>query len=64
MLITEEKLAVEVAEVDRVKINDVNLAEAGEDKVLQELAADSSRADHQDARLYGGSVSEAKSEME
>lgn len=32
---TKEELAVEVAEVDCVKINDVDFTEAGEDKILQ-----------------------------
>ena len=35
MLLTEEELTVEVAKVDGVEINNMNLAEAGEDKILQ-----------------------------
>ena len=46
MLLTKEKLTIEVAEVDGVQVHDVDLAEAGKDKVLQKLAANSSRADH------------------
>ena len=46
MLLTKEELTVEVAEVDCVQINDVDLAEAGEDKILQKLAPNSSSADH------------------
>ena len=34
MLLTKEELTIEVAEVDGVQIDDVDLAEAGEDKVL------------------------------
>lgn len=52
MLITKKKLAIEVAEVDCVKIDDVDFAEAGKDKVLQEFAANASSADQQDPRLY------------
>jgi hypothetical protein len=52
VLVAEEKLAVEVAEVDGVEVDDVDLAEAGEDEVLEQLASDSSGAYHQDARLH------------
>jgi hypothetical protein len=40
MLSAEEKLAVEIAEVDRIEVNDVNLAEAGKHEILEQLAAD------------------------
>ena len=45
MLASEQKLAVEVAQIDRVQIDNVYLAEAGEDEVLEQLAADPSGAD-------------------
>ena len=32
---TEEELAVEVAEVDGVKVDDMDLTEASEDEILQ-----------------------------
>lgn len=51
MLMTEKELAVEVAEVDCVKINNVDFTEAGEDKILEQFAANSTDADHQDPRL-------------
>lgn len=51
MLVAEQELAVEVAEVDGVEVDDVDLAKAGEDQVLEELAADAPSSDHQDARL-------------
>ena len=51
MLLPEEKLPIEVAEVDGVQINDVDFAEAGEDKILQKLTANPSSANHQNARL-------------
>lgn len=34
MLIAKQELAIQIAEVDRVKIHDVNLTKASEDKVL------------------------------
>lgn len=37
-------MAVQVTEVDGVQINDVYLAEAGEDEVLEKFAAYTSRA--------------------
>ena len=58
MLLTKKKLTIEVAEVDGVQINDMDFAEAGEDKILQEFTANSASADHQDARLVMGDVSE------
>lgn len=57
MLLTKEKLPVEVAEIDGIQINNMDLAEAGEDEILQKLAANSSRADHQNARLMNGTIS-------
>lgn len=57
MLLTKEELTVEVAEVDGVQINDVDLTEAGENKILQQLAANSSSADHQNARLMNATIS-------
>lgn len=32
---SEEKLSVQVTEVDRIKIDNVNFAEAGKDEVFQ-----------------------------
>lgn len=46
MLMTEQKLAVQVAQVDSVKVDDVNLAEAGQDEILEEFTAYASSADH------------------
>jgi predicted PilT family ATPase len=51
MLVAEEELAVEVAEVDGVEVDNVDLAEAGEDEVLEQFAADAASSYHQDARL-------------
>jgi len=54
MLMTEEKLSVEVAEIDCVKIDDVDFAEASQDKVLEQFAANTACADEEDARLRVG----------
>jgi hypothetical protein len=44
MLMSEEKLTVQIAKVYGVKVNDVNLLEARKDKVFQKLAADAASA--------------------
>ena len=46
VFMTEEELAIEVAEIDGVKIDDVDLTEASEDKILQKLTADAAGTDH------------------
>jgi hypothetical protein len=51
VLVAKQELPVEVAEVDRVQVDNVNLAEPGEDEVLEELAADAASADHEHPRL-------------
>lgn len=51
MFVAEEELAIEIAKVNRIKINDVDLAEAGQDEVFEQLAADAASTDHQHARL-------------
>lgn len=49
MLIAEQKLTVEVAEVDSVEVNDVDFAKAGENKVFEQLAADAASPYHENA---------------
>lgn len=51
MLVAEQELAVEVAEVDGVEVDNVDLAKAGEDEVLKQLAADAASPYHEYARL-------------
>jgi hypothetical protein len=51
VLIAEQKLPVQVAEVDRVQVYNVNLAKAREHKILEQFAADAASAHHQYARL-------------
>lgn len=49
MLDTEEELAVQVGEIDGVQVDDVDVAEAGEEEVLEQLAADTAGADEEDS---------------
>lgn len=51
MLMSEEELTVEVAQVDCIKVDDVDFAESREDEVFEELAADAAGANKEDARL-------------
>ena len=51
MLMSEEELPVEVAQVDRVKVDDVDLAIAGKHQVLEKLAADAASTNEEDTRL-------------
>lgn len=51
VLIAEEKLAVEVAQVDGVEVNNVYLAESCEHQILEQLASDTSSSYHEHARL-------------
>ena len=53
MFVPEEKLAIEIAEIDGVKVDNVNLTETSEDNILQQLATDAAGTDHQNARLVG-----------
>jgi len=54
VLIAEQELAIEVAEVDCVQVYDVDLAEASENEVFEKLAADATSSDHQHSRLQWG----------
>ena len=49
MLIAEQKLAIQVAEVDGVQVDDVDLSKASEGQILEKLAADATSSYHQDA---------------
>lgn len=51
VLVTEEKLAVQVTEIDGVKVDDVDFAIAGEEQVLQKFAANAAGSYHQNSRL-------------
>ena len=47
LYVPEEELSIEVGYVDGVHIDDVQLLEAGEGQVLEELAAEPARAHNQ-----------------
>lgn len=51
MFVSEQELPVQVREVDRVKVDNVNVAKSREDKILKQFAANSASAYHQYARL-------------
>jgi hypothetical protein len=51
VLVAEQELAIEVAEIDGVKVYHGDIAKAGEHEVLEEFAADAASSDHQDASL-------------
>lgn len=42
-------MAIEIAEIDGVKIDNVNLTETSEDKIFQQLTAYATGANHQNA---------------
>jgi hypothetical protein len=51
VLVAEQELAIEVAEIDGVQVYHGDIAKAGEDEVLEEFAADATGSDHQNACL-------------
>lgn len=53
MLMPEEELAVEVAQVYGIEIDNVDFAIPDKNEILEELAPDASRTDHQNTRLGG-----------
>lgn len=55
VLVPEEKLSIQVAQVDGVEVDNVDLAEPSADEILEELTADTAGAHHQHASLGGQS---------
>lgn len=51
VLITKEKLAIEIAQVDRIQVHDVYLAKSSKHEVLEKLAANATSSHHKYARL-------------
>jgi len=49
VLVAEQELAVEVAQVDGVEVDDVDFAKAGENEVLEQLAANATSSYHEHA---------------
>jgi hypothetical protein len=54
VLMPEEELSVEIREVDRVEVDNVDFAKAGEGEVLEELASDATSSNHENAGLPPG----------
>jgi hypothetical protein len=52
VLLAEEELPVEIAEVNGIEVDNMNFSEAGKDEVLEQFASDAAGADHQHARLF------------
>ena len=50
----EEELAIEIAEIDGVEIDDVDLTEAGEQKTFEQFTAYPTGTDEKDTGLEGG----------
>lgn len=51
MLVSKEELSVQVAEIDSVEVDDVNLAKATEKEVLKKLTTNTSSSNHEHLRL-------------
>jgi hypothetical protein len=53
MFLSEEELAIQIAEIDCIKIDNVNLPKAGQDQVLQQFTANSAGTDKEYSCLHG-----------
>ena len=51
MFLAEKKLAIQVAQVDSIEINDVDFGKSSEDEILQQLATDAAGTDHKHSSL-------------
>lgn len=51
MFVAEEKLTIQIAQIDGIKVNDVNFSKAGQQKVFQQLAADTAGTHKKHTRL-------------
>jgi hypothetical protein len=51
VFVAEEELPVQVAQIDRVEVDDVDLAKTCENKILEKLTADATSSHHEHARL-------------
>lgn len=47
MLVSEEELTVEITQVDRIKIDDINMVKTCHDKVLEQFASYTASTDEQ-----------------
>ena len=51
MFVSEKELSVQVRKIDGIEIDNVDFAEASENKILEQLATNSTGADHEHASL-------------
>ena len=51
MLMSEEKLAVEIGKIDCVQVDDMYLTKASEGEILEKFATDATGADEKDFGL-------------
>jgi hypothetical protein len=51
MLMSKEELAIQVGEIDGVKVDDVDLAEACKHEVLEQLTSNASGTNHEHTGL-------------
>jgi hypothetical protein len=51
VFLSEQKLTVQVAQINGVKIDNVNLSEAGQDQILEQLTSDAASADEKNSCL-------------
>jgi hypothetical protein len=51
VFVSEEELPVQIAEIYRIQIHDVDLSKSSQDQVLEQFTSDSAGSDHQHTRL-------------
>jgi hypothetical protein len=52
VLVPEEELSVQIAQVYRVEVDDMDFAKAAQAEILEEFATDAAGADHEDTSLF------------
>jgi hypothetical protein len=63
-LVSGAHLAIEVGDINRVQIDDLNIGETGQHQVFQQLAANPARSHNQHLQMRRGSNSERERERE
>jgi hypothetical protein len=56
VLVPEEELSIEVRKIDSIEVDNMNFAEAGQDEILEQLAAYAAGSDHEHTGLLHGGV--------
>jgi hypothetical protein len=54
VLVPEEELSIEVRKIDSIEVDNMNFAEAGQDEILEQLAANAAGSDHEHTGLCVG----------